>query len=283
VTVPGSALRYVTLERARETTVAAVERTTGRLRSYTDVRGRFTIPAVAMDGTPDGLSADGRTLALIRPRRSFPQARTHLALVDTRRLDVRRRLDLRGDFSFDALSPDGRTLYLIEYTSPRDYNRYRVRAFDVRAGRLLPHPIVDPREPDEAMRGLPQTRETSPDGRWAYTLYDGNGEHPFVHALDTVGRTAACIDLDALTGKNIRAMRLELDGGRLRVLAPSGPVLDIDPETFRVSAPATPRPAAPASDRGDGPPWTLLLIAPLVVAGGAVALARRRRPRAAAA
>jgi hypothetical protein len=61
---------------------------------------------------------------------------------------------------------------------------------------------VDPREPDEDMRGYPITRASSPDGRWAYTLYDGAGKHPFVHALDTQGRTAACIDLDGLAGRD---------------------------------------------------------------------------------
>ena len=55
------------------------------------------------------------------------------------------------------------------------------------------------------MEGLPLTRAISPDGRWAYTLYDGaqthrNGvEHePFIHALDTVGQRAVCIDLPQL-------------------------------------------------------------------------------------
>ena len=50
------------------------------------------------------------------------------------------------------------------------------------------------------MRGMPVTRTTSPDGRWAFTLYDNLGEQPFIHALDTVGRTARCIDLAGLTG-----------------------------------------------------------------------------------
>ena len=47
------------------------------------------------------------------------------------------------------------------------------------------------------MRGQPLTRATSPDGRWAYTLYDGAGKEPFIHALDTSTRSARCIDLDA--------------------------------------------------------------------------------------
>ena len=54
------------------------------------------------------------------------------------------------------------------------------------------------------MHGNPMTRATSADGRWAYTLYDGNG-HPFVHALDTAPATARCIDLPAVPvdGKSV--------------------------------------------------------------------------------
>jgi hypothetical protein len=62
------------------------------------------------------------------------------------------------------------------------------------------------------MRGNPLTRTTSPGGRWAYTLYDGAGGTPFVHALDTSRRTAHCIDLPALRGSNdLWSLRFHLD------------------------------------------------------------------------
>ena len=48
------------------------------------------------------------------------------------------------------------------------------------------------------MTGKPVTRAMSPNGQWAYTLYQGSDEGPFVHALDTSGRSAKCIDLDGL-------------------------------------------------------------------------------------
>ena len=78
------------------------------------------------------------------------------------------------------------------------------------------------------MRGYPITRATSPDGRWAYTLYDGAGAHPFIHALDTTGGEAACIDLDALTGRqDLAGLTLGLggDGEELTVRDAQGPVL----------------------------------------------------------
>jgi hypothetical protein len=100
---------------------------------------------------------------------------------------------LRGSWSFDALSPDGKTLYLIEHVNRRDVSQYRVRAYDLEAKRLLPDPIRDPKT-GEVMHGYPVTRATSADGRWVYTLYQAE-HHSFVHALDTVNREAACVDL----------------------------------------------------------------------------------------
>ena len=121
-------------------------------------------------------------------------------------------LRLRGDFSFDAISPKGRWIYLIHYVSPQDPTRYLVRAYDLQHGRLLTKPVVDPSEQGEKMRGNPLSRAASPDGRWAYTLYDGAGEAPFIHALDTSGRTARCVDLDALAGKDyLWRLRLHLN------------------------------------------------------------------------
>ena len=56
------------------------------------------------------------------------------------------------------------------------------------------------------MAGFPQTRATSPDGRWAYTLYEpAERDHPaFIHALDTKRGTAVCIDLDPLADQRGR-------------------------------------------------------------------------------
>jgi HD domain len=128
VATPESPARYVTVPAGRATLLARVRRDGGQVLGSRLLRTAFTIPAVALDGSASGLSADGRTLVLIRPRTAFPRARTPLAVVDAQRLRVRRVIRLDGDFSFDALSPDGATMYLIEYTSPRDPTRYAVRA-----------------------------------------------------------------------------------------------------------------------------------------------------------
>jgi hypothetical protein len=162
---------------------------------------------------------------------------------------------------------------------PTDPTRYAVRSYDVPARHLLVGPVVDPNERGEAMRGFPITRLASPDGRWAYTLYDGSGKAPFVHALDTRGRRAVCIDMDLLAGRrdlyNLR-LAVTADGTSLTVLAQRGPVAVVDTRTFRVSGPPQ---AATASE--DGTPWRLagaVSTAGLLAAGVALALRRRRRP-----
>ena len=144
--------------------MARVRRDGGQVARTRVLPGVFTVPAVALDGSAGGLSANGGTLVLIKPRARFPRRRTPFVVLDARRLRVRDRFTLRGDFSFDALSPDGRSMFLIQYLSRRDPTRYAVRVFDLRTRRMLPKPIVDASEPDEQMRGYPITRATSADG-----------------------------------------------------------------------------------------------------------------------
>jgi hypothetical protein len=274
ISAPG--VSFFAIPAGRGTVVSSVYRDGGQLQAYGRLPGHFTVPAVAQDGTTTGLSADARTLVLVRPRLSYPQRSTKLAVLDASSLKVRRYVDLRGDFSIDAISPDGRRLYLIQYTSPRNPLAYAVRSLDLRRGRLDRGEIVDPHERDEEMNGLPMSRATSADGRWAYTLYDGMGKAPFVHALDTGARRARCIDLPSLpAGVSIGALALAVRGGQLRIQGPSGTVAFVDRRTFAVSrrAPVAAATRAPATT-GDGLPWGW--IAAGAAAAGLALLARRR-------
>jgi hypothetical protein len=277
VVAPSGEERYVTVPAGTDTVVERIGTVDATVGGSSLLAGALTIPAVAYDGSAGGLSGDGRTLVLIEPRVSFPRRRTGLAVLDSRSLAVRSRITLRGDFSFDAVSPHGSLLYLIQYTSPVDPTRYLVRAYDVPGGRLLAKPVVDPTEPDEKMRGNPVSRATSTGGRWAYTLYDGGGGTPFLHALDTARRTARCIDLDALEHSSVTALRLRLDpGGRtVSVLRRGARVLSIDTRTFAVREPA----ADPARS-GSSIPWPGALAgvaAGLAAAGATLTVALRRR------
>jgi hypothetical protein len=281
-------VHYVTGSSGGRTVVARVNWATGETTAWNRLPGRFSIPAVAVDGSPGGLSANGRVLALIKPRRTFPQSSTQLVVLDARRLEVRRRIHLQGDFSFDAISPDGNRIYLIQYLSRRDPTRYAVRAYNVRAAKLVAKPIIDPTEPDEQMRGYPLTRVASPDGRWQYTLYSG-GDRPFVHALDTRRATARCIDLPHTIGNVYRdELRIDGDGTILSITNRNrGKLATVNASTFKVSTPAPDRRAPASGSSGAGTstlPWVLIALGVgLVVAvaslWGVPRLHRRRLAR----
>jgi hypothetical protein len=236
---PGGAERLLTRRAGRDTVVTAVRRGDREVLRSRRIRGRWSIPAVTLDGGTTGLSGDGGALVLARPTRSFPAPSTHLAILDAQRLTVRRKIHLPGFFTVDAVSPDGGRAYLVQYAD--SVIDYRVRALDTSTGRLDRRDVVDPREPDEQMGGLALTRVTSRDGRWVYTLY-GGGSETFIHALDTVGRTAACIDLEMVSAggdPSSIGLRQRADGKRLAVRENGRLVATVDTATFAVTEPGT--------------------------------------------
>jgi LPXTG-motif cell wall-anchored protein len=193
-------------------------------------------------------------------------------VVDPRQMQVVRTISLDGYFSYDALSPDASRLYLIQYThgSSQDTSHYIVRAYDMRTDRLLPGKIADRTDDEKTMAGYAMTRTTSADGRWVYTLYQKPSGAPFVHALDTVGGVAHCIDLPA--NRSLYNIVLSLRGGgrTLAVHWRSGRAwLNVAVGSWRISRP------------GGGFPWTWTAAAIggglAVLAGGGLLLRRRRR------
>jgi hypothetical protein len=243
VTAPGLAFRYVTLPGRKETIVEQVRRSTGRVWGFRSLPGIWGVPLVANDGTAAGLSPDHRLLVLSRWYGRLA-GRSQFAILLTESLRTWRRVNLRGDFTFDALSPGGRTLFLIEHVRAKDLSSYRVRAYDVAARRLLPRVVADRRQASWVMRGYPVTRATSPDGRFAYTLYEQAGGYPFVHALDTVRRTAVCVGIPWKGDQSpLYSTRLELDARTLTLTTRVGrPIFLVDRRTYWVTRPH-PRPA----------------------------------------
>jgi hypothetical protein len=230
-------VRYVAVGTGSATVVEAVQRRGGRVLRYAMVPGNFGIPTVAYDGTTDGLSHDGRTLVLADVAVSSHLKKTSsFAVLAAGQLRLRDIVRLHGNFSFDALSPGARMLYLIEHVSVQGAS-YRVRAYDLGGRRLLPQVIVDKTSWESVMRGHPYTRTVSKDGRWVYTLY-GGGEHPFVHALDTRNARAVCIDLPKGWNKlDLSGMRLQLKSdGRIVIRYNSGGIAFavLDAKEFRV-------------------------------------------------
>ena len=215
---------YTTSNRSNRTTLS-LRQGASRPRRVV-LRGILGFPVPTFDGTGEGISHDARTLLLVAG------GRTEFVVVDARSLRVRQRVQLAGQFSYDALSPDARTLFLIQRVSPRSIHYY-VRAYDVSAGRLLEQIVFDRREGEGAMSGSPVTRATGPSGRWVYTLYVSPSGGMFVHALDTVDRHAFCVDLPKRVAAGLH-MRLKLTPGRLAVIEATKRLAVIDTKTLRV-------------------------------------------------
>jgi hypothetical protein len=210
----GGKTRYVTIPTRRETVIQVVRVRGGQVVRWNTLSGFYGVPRVANDGTTEGLTRDGRTLVLSTyAGPPAPGAVTRFAVIDTKRLKLMRVITLRGSYSFDALSPDGSSLYVTQYLASASAPRYRVRVVDVQRGRLLPGALTDRRLDVAVMTGQPITRARSRDGVWAYTLYGKDTGYPFVHALDTRGRRAFCIELPWLnSGTEIWGVRMAVAG-----------------------------------------------------------------------
>ena len=261
-------IHYVALSDERSGTLL-VNVNRGAVYPWLRFPGSWGIPTIGgQPGSGAGLSHDDRTLVLASNNSPYTRLSKFL-IVDLRRPKQTRTIELRGSFSFDALSPDASRMYVIQYASPGDVSHYIVRAYDLRTNRLLPGKIADRAEHEESMAGSPMTRTTSADGRWVYTLYQKPSGESFIHALDTVGATASCIDLPE--NRHLYNVVLSLrEGGRtLSADWKSGrPWLDVAVGSWRISYPS-----------GGAFPWAWLGVG---IAGGvvllaAVALLLRRR------
>ena len=166
-------------ENARRVTVLKrYDAESGRLVRRWRLGPRLSVPAV---------SADGRRVVLQAPG---PATRTRLVVFDARTGHLR-PVRLSGNFSPEAISLDGRRLFLVQYVKAG----YRVRLYDLARGRLQPGELKA-RNEDEPMRGFPAYAVGAPDGHWLLTLYvKPRQREAFVHALDLRRGVAYCLDL----------------------------------------------------------------------------------------
>jgi hypothetical protein len=251
---------------AEETTLIESIGSDGSVQNWPSFKGSWGIPIITYRD-PAGLSHDGHTLVV---QTLISQSPSSFLVLDTRTMRVRHQFTLKGNYSFDALSPDASRLYLIQRVDANNYSRYIVRAYDLNTNTLLPGRIADRTQKSWVMQGDAATRTTSPGGRWVYTLYTNNGGTPFIHALDTVKGVAHCIGIPWASAdqSGLYNVVLTLHGKQLAVHWRSGRRwLNVDASTWRISLAAAP-----------GFPWRWIgLGAGLLAAAGALLLLARRR------
>ena len=230
--------RFVAVSTGGATAIVRIAVASGAVRGWATLDGEWGIPQPTFSSTRlEGLTSDGKRLIVAPVGAGSP---TEFAVINTKNLRVRERFELQGRFAYDALSPDGKTLYLTQYVDVDNAGRYVVRAYDLEHLRLLPGRIADKAQRGWVMEGFAVTRTTSADGRWVYTLFVRPGGTPFVHALDTVNRSAHCIGLpwhetsqDALMNMHMTITR---GGDALALHWKSGkPWLSIDAGTWRIT------------------------------------------------
>jgi YVTN family beta-propeller protein len=174
--------------------------------------------------------------------------------------------EVPGPFTYDAISDDGTSLYLIERITPEAARAlpgvsaaysYRVRVYDVPAAKMSDTLVVDVKlaaqtdasnaetRIDGIMSGIYQSSVPSRDGRWNFSFYYNPSRGPFIHVLHLDSRSAFCIlDLPLVSGgfeKRLGwSLALTRSGGTLyAVNGPLGLVSLIDAATLKVDRTVT--------------------------------------------
>jgi hypothetical protein len=269
--------RYFAFGAGGDTVLEAARTADGEVRKSV-VSGSWGITNVTLHGDAGGLSADGKTLVFEGIGVGSPST---FLIVNAHTLKPIKRVVLSGSFEYDALSPDGSRLYLIQHTSVRDQTHYIVRSYDLRKDRLVDGRIADKTQQGWVMSGYPMTRATGPGGRWVYTLYQNPGGYPFIHALDTMRGIAHCTGLP-WTGdqKNLFniVLTVQESGNTLAVHWKSGrPWLEVNTADWRITHVA----AVSAQSRGFAWSWALIGTAGVLGALGLALLVRRAPGRVA--
>jgi hypothetical protein len=230
-------MHFVPSAAGGSTLVRALTSSGSVARSRT-ISGSYGVPLVTQAGPAGGMFRDGSTFVL---QSMGLKNKTQFVFLRTADLSTRDEISLDGTFGFDALSPDGRTLYLIQHTSVQDIQHYTVRAYDLREHQLQFGTIADKTQKGWVMQGWAVSRVTTASGRWAYTLYANPGGYPFIHALDTVNGVAHCVGLPwpATADQNeVFNFKLTLKGTKLAVRYQGGQVYRfVHTTNWKVSAP----------------------------------------------
>ena len=198
---------YVAVPLAGATKVARIDLATGQeLRAIT-FDGHYVLRYL-YDG-PGGLSPNGRWLTLVDPnvcQQSFGSAPpptpqpcvSRYTILDTALDRQPRRVELQGNLWIEAISTDGRSLYLRENLPPQQPSDQHLRIYDLERRTLVPGDVPTAGgAPPTYTYGHTGPEVFSPDGKVRYTLYPFSGDvsAPMVHVLDLDGRSVRRITL----------------------------------------------------------------------------------------
>ena len=212
---------YSAVPQGSQTAITITNAQTGATLHAFSIAGSYSTTGTPY--TTSDMTTDGRWLAL----RATDQAGGAIALIDTQAEKLVKTVRLGTNFYLDAISPDGGTLFLLQYL-PGQNGRYYVRSYDVNASRLNGGIIADKDEiNDPRMVGSALTRQVARDGSFAYTLYVDTARNiAFVHMLPLIQgnnlayppNIARCLDLPV--GKSAKLLRyytlaLSKDGSTL--------------------------------------------------------------------
>ena len=171
---------YIVTQLSGSAQLKAIDPASGRTIAQATIPASYSLPDIAFQGPTAGISPNGQWLVLTQQGAS-----TNFLVGSSSLTDSFKTIHVNGDFVFDALSNDGKSLYLIQKMT--DPNHYQVRLYDVAAGALMPQPVVDKREPNEPMNGIRGDSAADSNGNYVYTVYIRDGG-PFILSGHSRGR-----------------------------------------------------------------------------------------------
>jgi len=207
---------YTVTQLAGGARLMALDPASGSTLAQMTVPAGYMLPNIAFQGPTAGLSPNGEWLTLTDNGRAITGKLVTSFLVGASSLSGSfKTVHLDGEFTFDALSNDGNSLYLIQRMG--DPNHYQVRLYDVRSGSLIPQVVVDKRESNEPMNGIRGDSVADPTGKNVYTVYIREAG-PFIHALPLDQQFAWCVDLPSKAPNDMEkqfhwALAVSRDGG----------------------------------------------------------------------
>jgi len=183
--------RYWTVDPGDRTTVRGIDPATGVDQASFVLDGQWSVPA-SYGPAPSGLSANGKWMVLVAPPHATGTLMVNrFAVVDLANKRLDRVVTANGDVGFDAVSDDGRNLYLVEHLVPAPHYAVRVASFNgagLQDGVLGQIKTAEP----EVMNGLYHA-SVAVGADWFLSLYSNPGRGPFIHALNTTQLYAQCI------------------------------------------------------------------------------------------